>query len=192
MCISICILNTKMRQGRGDDMHVIELTIPMSQPVVGPMAQSGPIARLSSPGECHICASTFCKNFTDPCCHVSTHLKCCTQRLCTHCLVKMAKKCTCKLSCNEVIAFCPFCREISGISKEELYRGSRQMCRLCKDTTQEPNERNAPNEADADANANADNAGTNVNNPRSTDAEVQADRPDRSPEVSSRLQGWFT
>jgi len=149
-----------MPRGRGDDMHVIELTIPMTQNMT----------EFSPGGECHICASAFCKNFTDPCCRGSTHLKCCTQRLCTMCLVKMAKKCTCKLSCNEVIAFCPFCREISGISKEELFRGSRQVCQKCQEQT---------------------TSGDIPAQVQSTDAAVDSD-VDRSPEVSSRLQAWFT
>ena len=145
-----------MPRGRGDDMHVIELTIPMTQNMTH---------YNSGGGECHICASAFCTNLTDPCCRGSTHLKCCTQRLCTMCLVKMAKKCTCKVSCNEVIAFCPFCREISGISKEELFRGSRQVCQKCQDKTDDH---------------------------QSTEAAVDTEDVDRSPEVSSRLQAWFT
>lgn len=142
-------------QGR-DDMHVIELTIPLAQTT----------GQYSGDGDCHICASRYCKNLSDPCCRVSTHLKCCTQRLCTMCLVKMAKKCSCKLTCNEVIAFCPFCREISGISKEELFRGSREVCGACKEKTDV------------------------VEHPRSTDAAVQGGL--ESPEVSSRFQAWFT
>jgi hypothetical protein len=109
-----------MPRGRAEDMHIIELTIPMST------ADS-----LVVDGECHICANSFCATVSDPCCRLSTHLRCCTQPLCVKCLVQLAKQCKCHDKCKEIIALCPFCREISGISKSELFRGTRPVCKDC-------------------------------------------------------------
>jgi hypothetical protein len=110
-----------------DDLHVIELSIPLHDRHILSSVTGNDVT-------CHICTSTFCKAplRNKMCCRTSTHLKCCTQALCCSCLTKLAKRCTCKHSCTEIIAFCPFCREISPLSKEELYRGSRDLCTSCK------------------------------------------------------------
>jgi hypothetical protein len=128
---------------RLDDLHVIELSIPLDRHSLFSSHSA------TNDVTCHICTSSFCKAplRNKMCCRTSTHLKCCTQALCCQCLSKLAKRCTCKTSCPEIIAFCPFCREISPLSKEELYRGSRELCSSCKNDTAEVTSNCASTEA---------------------------------------------
>lgn len=131
-----------MPRGRADDMHIIELTIPMST--------ADDITVVD--GECHICAQPFCTTLSDPCCRFPTHLKCCTQPICVKCLVHLAKQCKCHDKCKEIIALCPFCREISGISKAELFRGTRPVCKHClKEDQQEEDQQQEADTSSTDA-----------------------------------------
>ena len=46
----------------------------------------------------------------------------------------MAKQCTCSDECRAVIAFCPYCREISPVTPLDLLKGSASVCTLCSDS----------------------------------------------------------
>lgn len=78
---------------------------------------------------CIICRHMFCSQET--CARTATTLHCCTQALCCACAIKVAKRCTCNDDCEEVIAICPFCREIARLSALEVFLGSRPACRAC-------------------------------------------------------------
>lgn len=80
---------------------------------------------------CHICATSFCDE--DVCCRARMHLGCCTQTLCCKCLVKLCKRCHCTSECAAVVAFCPYCREVSGVSVLDVFRGASEECSSCKD-----------------------------------------------------------
>lgn len=87
---------------------------------------------------CHICASTFCRQGS--CCRCSVHLACCTQVLCCKCLVRISKRCHCTPDCVAVIAFCPYCRDISGVNALDLYHGGLQECSGCREAEKEEEE----------------------------------------------------
>lgn len=78
---------------------------------------------------CHICANSFCED--DECCRSMTHLACCTQALCTACLVKSSMRCTCKEDCDAVISMCPFCRQVSPVEVLDMFLGGKPVCKRC-------------------------------------------------------------
>jgi hypothetical protein len=81
---------------------------------------------------CHICADALCP--LKECCRTGVHLACCTQRICAQCLLKMCKRCRCDAQCTAVIAFCPYCRDISPVAALDLFRATQraQGCRNCR------------------------------------------------------------
>lgn len=78
---------------------------------------------------CMICRQMFCAQ--EECNRTTTTLHCCSQALCCACAVKVAKRCTCNDDCEEVIAMCPFCREIARLSALEVFLGGRKLCKAC-------------------------------------------------------------
>lgn len=115
-----------MRARRPSRATVIELSIPLQYAAAaGSEADTEDVAT-----DCHICAEPFCKQ--DECCRALTHLSCCTQPICCGCLVRTAKRCTCRDDCDQVIAFCPFCRMIGPCDALDLFRGACvKPCRAC-------------------------------------------------------------
>lgn len=88
--------------------------------------------------ECHICSSKFCPDAYGTCVRASTHLDCCEQPICVGCLAKMSKRCTCKDECDVIIAFCPYCREISPVSAVDIFSGLKTT--LCPGCLEDDNE----------------------------------------------------
>lgn len=83
---------------------------------------------------CPICHDFFCP--TQECGHTAQHLQCCTQFMCCICLLKVSKRCTCASRCTAIIAFCPFCREISPLSPLDIFLGSKaKACKGCSVTS---------------------------------------------------------
>lgn len=78
---------------------------------------------------CYICAHTFCA--TDECGRAQTQLGCCSQPICSACLLKGCKRCTCKEDCDAVISFCPFCREVSPVDALDMFLGAKPACARC-------------------------------------------------------------
>lgn len=99
------------------DATVIELAIPMLD---------------TGATQCHICTSGFCPSHE--CEKSATHLGCCTQTICTGCLVKMCKRCRCADDCAMIVAFCPYCREVSPVPSLDIFRGTRTPCSGCSDS----------------------------------------------------------
>lgn len=91
-----------------------------------------PTLDASGVSHCHICASTFCPQHE--CCRSPTHLACCTQVICTGCLLQMCKRCRCTDDCPKIIALCPYCREVSPVPSLDIFRGSRPACAGCCDS----------------------------------------------------------
>jgi hypothetical protein len=100
------------------DATVIELAIPMLD---------------TGATQCHICASAFCPSHE--CARSPTHLACCTQTICTGCLVKMCKRCRCADDCAVIVAFCPYCREVSPVPSLDIFRGTQTPCSGCSDSS---------------------------------------------------------
>ena len=123
---------------------VIELSIPLQYGAAP--ASSASSSDDAEDSTCYICAEAFCGS--DECCRSLTHLTCCTQPICTGCMIKTAKRCTCKDECDQVIAFCPFCRMISPCEALDLFRGAcLKPCRRCVAAAAEPAAEAAPGPA---------------------------------------------
>jgi len=53
--------------------------------------------------------------------------------MCTVCLAKMSKRCTCDEACDAVISYCAYCRCIGPVSALDIYLGlTKEMCASCK------------------------------------------------------------
>lgn len=79
---------------------------------------------------CYICANRFCG--TGACSRASTTLKCCTQPICCECVAKTAKRCGCTEDCDQIIAHCPFCRDISPLTAKDVFLGLKATaCKTC-------------------------------------------------------------
>jgi len=79
---------------------------------------------------CYICANTFCAS--NACSRASTSLKCCTQPICCACVAKTAKRCGCADDCEQIIAHCPFCRDISPLAARDVFLGLKAAaCKAC-------------------------------------------------------------
>lgn len=103
--------------------------------------------------ECHICSSKFCPDAYGTCVRASTHLDCCEQPICVGCLAKMSKRCTCKEDCDVIIAFCPYCREISPVSAVDIFSGLKtRLCPGClEDDDDDTDEKNVGASQSTDA-----------------------------------------
>jgi hypothetical protein len=87
--------------------------------------------RNTSTTSCPICSHEYCPN--DECARSSTSLRCCEQSMCTICLAKMSKRCTCDEACDIVISYCAYCRCIGPVSALDIYLGlTKEMCASCK------------------------------------------------------------
>ena len=87
--------------------------------------------RTSSTTACPICSHEYCAN--DECARSSTSLRCCEQSMCTICLAKMSKRCTCDEACDVVISYCAYCRCIGPVSALDIYLGlTKELCASCK------------------------------------------------------------
>ena len=131
------MLRQRRRLLSSDAGTVIELSIPLQYAVSTSEAAAAATAQTATapPDEaCYICAENFCNNAD--CCRSLTHLTCCTQPICCGCMVKTAKRCTCREDCDQVIAYCPFCRMISPCDALDLFRGAcLKPCRECADSS---------------------------------------------------------
>lgn len=71
--------------------------------------------------------------------------------MCTVCLAKMSKRCTCDEACDAVISYCAYCRCIGPVSALDIYLGlTRELCASCKAVTLETDVKPQPEEAQAD------------------------------------------
>ena len=115
-------------RGGGRSSHqIISLTIPVTTATAGGGDGDSDGDELT----CYICKSEFCT--LSECLRSQTNMDCCTQPICTACMVKMAKRCTCAEDCDSVIAFCPFCREICPVAVSDLFLGAcTVLCKRCK------------------------------------------------------------
>ena len=53
--------------------------------------------------------------------------------MCTICLAKMSKRCTCDEACDVVISYCAYCRCIGPVSALDIYLGlTKELCASCK------------------------------------------------------------
>lgn len=81
---------------------------------------------------CPICAESFCARET--CGRSPTALKCCDQPVCCTCIARVSKRCTCTSNCAAVIAYCPYCREISPVTSLDIFLGVKGgVCKECTD-----------------------------------------------------------
>lgn len=80
-------------------------------------------------GTCYICANSFCA--AQECCRSLTHLACCTQTMCCACVMRQAQRCTCNDDCEEIIAWCPFCRKVSPVQALDIFLGASKTCKAC-------------------------------------------------------------
>jgi len=91
---------------------------------------------------CYICKNAFCSDIDGDggCARSMTHLGCCTQAICCGCMLRGSKKCGCQASgeCEQVISFCPFCRDISPASALDVFRGYKKACAACKAGDDDP------------------------------------------------------
>lgn len=79
---------------------------------------------------CYICANKFCES--GACSRTSTSLKCCTQPICCACVAKTAKRCGCADDCEQIVAHCPFCRDISPLTAKDVFLGLKApACKAC-------------------------------------------------------------
>ena len=79
---------------------------------------------------CYICANGFCGS--GACSRTSTSLKCCTQPICCACVAKTAKRCGCADDCEQIVAHCPFCRDISPLTSKDVFLGLKAIvCKGC-------------------------------------------------------------
>ena len=86
---------------------------------------------------CYICANRFCGS--GACSRASTTLKCCTQPICCACVAKTAKRCGCTEDCDQIIAHCPFCRDISPLTAKDVFLGLKAAaCKACLRTDAVP------------------------------------------------------
>lgn len=114
-------------RGSGRSSQIISLTIPVTTTNTG----GGEDDSDSDDLTCYICKSEFCT--LGECLRTQTNMDCCTQPICTACMAKMAKRCTCAEECDSVIAFCPFCREICPVAVSDLFLGAcTALCKRCQ------------------------------------------------------------
>jgi hypothetical protein len=86
---------------------------------------------------CYICTNSFCGS--GACSRTSTTLKCCTQPICCACVAKTAKRCGCTEDCDQIIAHCPFCRDISPLTAKDVFFGLKATaCKTCLRTDAVP------------------------------------------------------
>lgn len=79
---------------------------------------------------CYICANGFCGS--GACSRSSTNLKCCTQPICCACVARTAKRCGCADDCDQIVAHCPFCRDISPLTAKDIFLGLKAtVCKAC-------------------------------------------------------------
>lgn len=107
---------TRARVIRGDRSDSLQIVIPM-MPTFTDL-------------DCHICSMPFCSSCSDSCLRSVTTMACCDQPVCAECLAKVSKRCTCQDDCDKIIAYCPYCREISPVTAADLFAGLRGKC--CK------------------------------------------------------------
>lgn len=81
--------------------------------------------------ECQVCRTAFCP--AQKCKRSLTHMQCCGAAICCVCLVKIAFQCRCTPHCRQVVAHCPFCREVAAITALDVYRGlsKKRTCPHC-------------------------------------------------------------
>ncbi len=117
------------RSRGSDNATVIEVSIPVRM-MRGNGAAAADAGDDDDETTCYICANAFCA--AEACGRAMTHLGCCTQAICCSCLVKTAKRCTCKEDCDAVISLCPYCREVSGLDALDVFLGYKPPCAQCR------------------------------------------------------------
>lgn len=118
--------------------------------------------RISSTTTCPICSHEYCPN--DECCRASTTLSCCEQSMCTVCLAKMSKRCTCDEACDAVISYCAYCRCIGPVSALDIYLGlTKEMCASCKAASLETDAKSPEEEEDDQADRESVGSAMSVN-----------------------------
>jgi hypothetical protein len=85
---------------------------------------------------CTICRADFCP--LDQCKKSMTHMNCCETPLCSECISKCAFQCRCDDDCEQVVAYCPYCRSVSAVSALDIFLGlSRKVCVACSHESSE-------------------------------------------------------
>lgn len=83
---------------------------------------------------CTICRESLCPSFT--CGRSQMQLKCCDGPMCCKCACELAKRCTCDDECENIIVFCPYCRNVSKLDPMDLFLGMNSKiktpCKTCE------------------------------------------------------------
>lgn len=80
---------------------------------------------------CPICYQKSC--LAEQCKGSLVSTSCCRQTICCECVAKDAMRCKCSSECEQVIAICPFCRQVCPISAICIFLASRKCKnRLCR------------------------------------------------------------